>query len=278
MIRLNDKEAFSPIEYSYEVEAVLLRKESAFQEILVVKNPHFGRMMVLDGVVQLTSRDEFFYHEMLTHVVMQAHPAPRTVAVIGGGDGATVREVLKHSGVEKVFLVEIDEEIIKASKLFFPETALSLNDSRVEIKLMDGAEFVKAPECDIDVFIVDAGDIVGFAKSLFTEEFFLSLADCLTEEGMFVTHTGSMHFHRDTVVDVQNTLKKVLPVVDLYTTSLATYPGNWWTFAAASKKYDLRDSRRSFQIKTRYYDNEIHKQCFLTEKLYTRLMRRELDW
>ncbi len=278
MIRLNDKEPFSPIEYAYEVDAVLLRKESAFQEILVVENPYFGRMMVLDGIVQLTSRDEFFYHEMLTHVVMHAHPSPKTVAVVGGGDGAVLREVLKHSGIEKVFLVEIDEEIIKASKLFFPDMAASLDDPRVEIKLMDGAEFVRAPECYIDVFIVDAGDIVGFAKSLFAEEFFRSLADSLGDDGVFVTHTGSMHFHRNMVLDVQSTLKEILPVVDLYTASLATCPGNWWTFSAASKKYGLRDMRRPFQVKTRYYDDEIHKQCFITEKLYAKFMRGGLEW
>jgi spermidine synthase len=134
---------FVPIEYRYEIDRILYRGGSDFQKIMVFENPYFGRMLILDGIVQLTERDEFFYHEMLTHVVMHAHPNPRKVIVIGGGDGGTVREVLKHRTVEKVYFVEIDKKVIEISKKYFPTVSCGIDDPRVEIKNMDGAEFVR---------------------------------------------------------------------------------------------------------------------------------------
>ncbi len=116
MIKFFEKDPYAPIQYVYDVEKVLYKGKSKFQEIMVFENPYFGKILVLDGVVQLTERDEFIYHEMLTHVVMHAHPEAKTVAVIGGGDGGAVREVLKHDCVEKLYFIEIDEEVINTSK------------------------------------------------------------------------------------------------------------------------------------------------------------------
>ncbi|HXX56466.1 MAG TPA: polyamine aminopropyltransferase [Thermodesulfovibrionales bacterium] len=278
MIKFFEKDPYAPIQYVYGVEKVLYRGKSDFQEIMVIENAHFGKILVLDGVVQITEKDEFFYHEMLVHVVMHAHPNPKKVIVIGGGDGGTVREVLKHDSVEKVYFVEIDEEVINVSKEFFPSVAGGISDSRVEIKCMDGAEFVKGRSGDIDVIIVDSTDIVGFAKSLFTVEFFKSVKDCLTDEGMFVSLSESLHFHKDIVIEVQEALKLIFPVVDLYTATLATYAGNWWTFSAASKRHDLRKMRRDFRIATKYYTDEIHHQAFLPPGMYENLMQRKLQW
>ncbi|MBI1810923.1 MAG: spermidine synthase, partial [Nitrospirae bacterium] len=156
MIRFYEKDPYAPIQYTYEVENILYNGKSKFQEIMVIRNPHFGKMLILDGVVQITERDEFFYHEMLTHVALHAHPAPRKVIIIGGGDGGAVREVLKHKTVEKVYFIEIDEEVINVSRKFFPEVACDVDDPRVEIKCMDGAEFIKGRDSDIDAVIVDS--------------------------------------------------------------------------------------------------------------------------
>lgn len=278
MIKFFEKDPYSPIQYVYEVEKILYRGKSAFQEIMVFESPYFGKILVLDGVVQITERDEFFYHEMLTHVVMHAHPNPRSVVVIGGGDGGTVREVLRHDSVEKVYFIEIDEEVINVSKTFFPTVASGVNDKRVEIRCMDGAEFVKGRNNDIDIIIVDSTDIVGFAKSLFTVEFFKAVKDCLTDEGMFVTLSESLHFHKEVVIEVQEAMKLIFPIVDLYATPLATYPGNWWTFSAASKKYALREMRRDFKVDTMYYNDEVHYQSFLPPKTYAKLMQKKLRW
>src|SRR5512134_2033943 len=156
MIRFIEKDPYAPIQYTYEVSKILYSGKSKFQEIMVFENPFFGRILVLDGVVQITEKDELFYHEMLTHVVMNSHPDPRRVVVIGGGDGGTVREVLRHKSVEKVYFIEIDEEVINVSRKFFPSVASCVNDKRVDIKCMDGAEFVKSRKSDIDVVIVDS--------------------------------------------------------------------------------------------------------------------------
>jgi spermidine synthase len=278
MIKLFEKDPYAPIQYVYEVEDILYKGNSEFQEIMVVKNPHFGKMLILDGVVQITERDEFFYHEMLVHVLLHSHPNPRRVIVIGGGDGGVVREVLKHDTIEKVYFIEIDEEVINVSKKFFPDVACGVYDKRVEIKCMDGAEFVKGRDGDIDAVIVDSTDIIGFAKSLFTVEFFKSVKEALTAEGMFVSLSESLHFHKQMVIEVQEALKLIFPIVDLYTAPLATYAGNWWTFSAASKKLDLRSMRRKFNINTKYYSDEIHSQAFMPPKMYEKLMRKGLEW
>jgi spermidine synthase len=278
MITFFEKDPYAPIQYVYGVDKILHKSKSDFQEIMVIENPYFGNILVLDDVVQITERDEFFYHEMLVHVVMHAHPEPRNVIVIGGGDGGTVREVLKHDSVEKVYFIEIDEEVINVSRKFFPSVACGVDDRRVEIKCMDGAEFVKGRDSDIDVVIVDSTDIIGFAKSLFTVEFFKSVKDCLTDEGMFVTLSESLHFHKNIVIEVQEAMRLIFPTVDLYTASLATYAGNWWTFSAASKRHDLRSIRRPYTIDTKYYSDEIHHQAFMPPKMYEKLMQRKLQW
>jgi spermidine synthase len=279
MIKFNERAPYAPVEYLYDVEEILYKGKSKFQDIMVIKNPFYGRMMILDDVVQITERDEFFYHEMLTHVAMCAHQKPKKVIVIGGGDGGVVREVLKYKTVEKVFFIEIDEEVINISKRFFPAVSSGIDDLRVEIKIMDGAEFVqKRKASDIDAVIIDSTDIIGFARSLFTPDFFNHVKNCLAKEGMFVTHTESLHFHKDMVIEIQEVLKKVFPVVDLYTAPIATYPGNWWAFAVASKGPSPREIRNKTKINTKYYSDEIHRQSFMPKRMYERLMQRKLDW
>ncbi|MCX7913606.1 MAG: polyamine aminopropyltransferase [Thermodesulfovibrionales bacterium] len=278
MIKFFEKDPYSPIQYVYEVEKVLYKGRSAFQDIMVIQNPYFGKMLILDGVVQITEKDEFFYHEMLVHVLMHSHPNPRSIVVIGGGDGGAVREVLKHDLVEKVYFVEIDEEVISVSKKFFPNVASGIDDKRVEIRCMDGAEFIKEKINEIDVIIVDSTDIIGFAKSLFTVEFFKSVKNALHEDGMFVTLSESLHFHRNMVIEVQEALKLIFPIVDLYTAPLATYAGNWWTFSAASKKLPLREMRRQHKVVTKYFNAEIFYSSFLPLSVYENLMNKELSW
>ena len=278
MIEFVEKDPYAPIQYKYKVTDILYSGKSEFQEILVFENPFFGKILVLDGVVQLTEKDEFFYHEMLVHVVMHSHPDPRTVVVIGGGDGGTVREVLKHKSVEKVDFVEIDKEVIEVSKKYFPSIAKGIDNPRVELHVMDGAEFVRNRSSEVDLVIVDSTDIVGFAKSLFTKKFFRAIKNCLTENGMVVILSESLHFHKDIVVEVQETIGSVFPIVDLYAAPIATYGGNWWTFSVGSKKLDPREIRRKLSVKTKYYSREIHKCAFLPREMYERLMSDRLPW
>jgi spermidine synthase len=278
MIRFFEKDPYAPIQYTYEVTKILHHGKSKFQDIMVFENPFFGKVLVLDNVVQITERDEFFYHEMLVHVVMNSHPNPKKVVVIGGGDGGTVREVLKHKQVEKVYFIEIDEEVINVSKKFFPSVASGIDDRRVEIKCMDGAKFVKGRKSDIDIVIVDSTDIVGFAKSLFTGAFFKTVKNCLTDSGMFVTLSESLHFHKEIVREVQQTMRSVFPVVDLYTAPIATYAGNWWSFSVGSKKLDPREIRGRNRIRTHYYSSGVHAMSFMPKDMYERLLAGRLPW
>jgi spermidine synthase len=277
MVKFTETAPFVAVEYSYEVERILYKKKSPFQEIMVFENPYFGRMLILDGIVQLTERDEFFYHEMLAQVVMHAHPAPRNVVVIGGGDGGTVREVMKHKGVEKLYFVEIDREVIDVAREFFPAVAAAVEDPRVEVRAMDGAEFVKTAR-DIDAVIVDSTDPIGFARSLYADKFFSSVKKALSKDGFFVTHSESLLLHSDIVSEVQQTLSKIFPVVDLYTAPIATYPGNWWTFAVGSMKHNPRQTKRACRVPAKYYSAEIHKHAFVPRGLYKKIMSGDLPW
>jgi spermidine synthase len=278
MVKFTETAPFVAVEYQYEVEKILYKGKSTYQEIMVFENPYFGKILTLDGIVQLTERDEFFYHEMLAHVALHAHPDPKRVVVVGGGDGGTVREVCKHPGVEKVYFIEIDPEVIRISQEFFPAVSASVEDPRVEIRNMDGAEFVKSRSSDIDVVLVDSTDPIGFARTLFSDEFFSSVQGALAEEGFFVTHSESLLLHTDMVKEVQHSLRKTFPVVDLYTAPIATYPGNWWAFDIGSRKLDPKVMRRAFAMETKYYDDEIHQHAFVPRKFYERLLGGELQW
>ena len=271
-----EQDPFAPLQYSYPDARELHREESPYQRIQVLQHPFFGRMLALDGVVQLTERDEFFYHEMLVHVPMAVHPSPKRVLIVGGGDGGSLREALKHREVESATLVEIDPQVIEVAKRFFPTLALGYSDPRAEVVAMDGAALLRERRDAFDVIIVDAPDPVGHARTLFAASTFEAAWEALTSEGVFAAQTESLHFHRDFVRQTQLELGGVFPVVDLYTQALATYAGNWWTFSIATKGRDPRRPRRMAQVRTRYYSGEVHRRAFLPRRLRHRLLRGRL--
>ena len=271
-LRLIEADPYAPIRYTYEVTDLLYRGKSAYQDFAVVTNPFFGRMLILDGVVQFTERDEFYYHEMLAHVALHAMPAPRRVIVIGGGDGGVIREVMKHPTVEQAWVVDIDPEVGRVSRQFFPGVACGLSDPRVTEAPMDGARFLDEFDGTADAILVDSTDIVGFAKTLFTEAFFARAARILGPTGAFVTLSESLHFHLPMVREVQQTLRRAFARADLYTAPIATYGGNWWCFAVGTNGAGLRMPVRPPVTPTRYYCADIHQTSFLPAFLYERLM------
>jgi spermidine synthase len=268
----HESDPFAPINYAYEFEQILCQRKTSYQELLIFSNPFFGKVLALDGVVQLTERDEYFYHEMLSHVALHAHPRPVDVLVIGGGDGGTVRELVKHKGVKRVVLVELDREVIGASREHLPTLSSGLADPRVEIVEAEGSAFLAATRKKFDVIIVDSTDPVGPAASLFTARFLSRAHRALKPDGMFVAQTESLHFHRDFVREVQQKLAARFKVVALYTVPLATYAGNWWTFSIASKVHDPREMRRKHRVPTKYYAGDVHRHAFLPASLYKKLM------
>ena len=262
-----EQDPFSPVTYGYAIDKTLHLRRSAVQEIKVLQHPFFGRMLVLDNVVQLTERDEFLYHEMLVHVPLHSHPSPESVLIIGGGDGGALSEVLKHPTVVRVALVEIDPEVIEVSKSFFPGLARSFNAPGVIVHVEDGAEFLRRSQERFDVILVDTPDPVGPAKSLSTREFFAAASRALTEGGLFVMQSESLHFHIDLVNRVQALLRDPFPWVELYGVSLATYAGNWWSFSLASRAPIPRGPVRPPLPNTRFYCDEVHRQCFIPTRV-----------
>ena len=268
-----ERDPFSPIRYAYKAQQVVHREQTEFQEILVLDCAHFGRVLVLDGVVQLTESDEFFYHEMLTHVALHAHPQPENVLIIGGGDGGTLREVAKHSPVKIIDLVELDHRVVEVSRQYLPTVAASFDDPRLSMACMDGATFLQQSDRRFEVIIIDCTDPVGPAEGLFSDEFFADAINRLTPDGILVVQTESLHFHRSFVADVQRRLSQLFAIADLFTVSLATYAGNWWTFSIGSKRYDPREQARKCEVPTRYYSDDVHTHSFLPKSLYEKLMQ-----
>jgi len=271
-IHFFERDPYAPVRHCYAVNKVLYHTKSPYQEILVFENPFFGKVLVLDGVVQLTEKDEFIYHEMLAHVPLMAHPEPKKVLIIGGGDGGTLREVLKHKTVEEAVLVDIDKEVIETSKKFFPTLSKAFDDPRAIVVNEDGFKYLQDYENEFDVIIVDSTDPVGYAYALTTEEFFKMVFRALKEGGIYVGQSESIHYHLDTVRRFQNNLKAVFPIVDLYTAVIPTYAGYWWTFSIASKKYNVREPKRVKDFETKYYSEGVHKSSFLSEELYEKLI------
>jgi spermidine synthase len=271
-IHFFERDPYAPVRHCYAVDKVLYHTKSQYQEILVFENPFFGKVLVLDGVVQLTERDEFIYHEMLAHVPLMAHPNPKKVLIIGGGDGGTLREVLKHKTVEEAVLVDIDKEVIETSKKFFPNLSKSFEDPRAIVVNEDGVKYLQDYENEFDVIIVDSTDPVGFAYALTTKEFFQTVFRALKDDGIYVGQSESIHYHLDIVRRFQNNLKEVFPIVDLYTAVIPTYAGYWWTFSIASKKHNVREPKRVKDFETKYYSEGVHKNSFLSEELYEKLI------
>lgn len=256
---------------SLRLEETLLRQSTPYQELLVARTRAFGRMLVLDGTVQLTERDEFFYHEMLVHVPLAAHPAPRRVLVIGGGDGGTVREVLRHSGIERVDLVEIDAAVTEAAQRFLPDLAGSLADPRVTVRHVDGIAFVRAAaDRSYDIVLVDSTDPVGAAQGLFDGTFYREVARVVGASGILVAQSESPLLHLELIAKMAQGMRAAFGHAQLYLTPVPTYPSGLWSFLAASASVDVtRPHSLEVPSGTRYYTPAIHEAAFVLPPFVT---------
>lgn len=251
---------------SIKIKDVLCHYRSRFQEIAIFETERLGRMLVLDDITMLTEFDEFAYHEMIVHVPLLVHPKPAKILVIGGGDGGTVREILKHPEVEQVQVCEIDEEVINACREFLPSLASSFNDPRVEILYQDGARFVTQHPRTYDVVIVDSTDPIGPGQILFQREFYEAMKGALTEDGIAVTQCESMYLHKDVIKGVSSFARELYPILGYYYTLVPTYPSGLIGFLFCSLKYDPLtppSQERAAHLKDlRYYTPEVHQAAF----------------
>lgn len=253
---------------SFRVKELLDHGKSTFQTCDIYDTYEFGRLMMLDDMVMLTEKDEFFYHEMISHVPLCAHPDPRRVLVIGGGDGGTIREIARHRQVEDITIVEIDQLVVDMSKKHLPFTACGFNDPRVTLRVEDGIEFIKNQHDAWDVILIDSTDPVAFAEGLFHTDFYASVRDALTGDGIMVAQTEYPLIQKTLIGNIYSALKEIFPVREMYLTPIPTYPTGLWSFAFASKGVDpitdLNPDRISdFENQLKYYSEDIHKSAFV---------------
>ena len=250
-----------------ECNGILHSSRSSFQKIEVVESLDFGRMLVLDGVINLTERDEFVYHEMLAHVPLFSHPDPLKILIVGGGDGGTVREVLKHEGINRIQLVEIDREVIAVSKRYFPSLSSSLDHPKVNLLLMDAVQYVRDIKEKFDIILIDSTDpVIEQSEGLFSVPFYRDCLNALTEQGILASQVGDIFFETALVLDVFNKLKEVFPIVRIYLAPIPSYTLVPYSFAFCSKtihpEMGLGLSRFPKSIQTRYYNAQIHQAAF----------------
>lgn len=256
---------------SFKVDKVYFEHKTEHQHLMIFHNAMFGRVMVLDGIVQTTERDEFIYHEMLTHTPMFAHGNAKRVLIIGGGDGGILREVCKHQSVEHVTQVEIDQAVIDMAKQYLPaHSDGAFEDPRTNIVIADGIDFINSCEEKFDIIISDSTDPIGPGEVLFTSTFYAGCQRCLNEGGILVTQNGVAFMQLDEVDTTAQRLKPYFADVSFYTAAVPTYVGGVMTFAWASNQGGLREQTldviqqrfAAANIKTRFYNPGIHQGCF----------------
>ncbi|NPV89436.1 MAG: polyamine aminopropyltransferase [Firmicutes bacterium] len=259
---------------NWKIKQTLYRETTRFQELEVLETEELGRVMVLDGNIQVTEVDEFIYHEMIAHVPLYTHPRPREVLIIGGGDGGTAREALKHEGVS-IELVEIDPSVVEASKRYLPQMGGALDDPRVKVIIGDGIEYIEKCQKKYDVVIIDSSDPVGPAVGLFSEGFYRQVHRVLNEDGLLIAQTESPSFNRDLLAGVNQTLKDIFPLVRVCLTSIPCYLAGFWTFTVASKRYDPTGEIRRAGLDSgyRYYTPEVHQAAFVLPPFIKAILR-----
>ncbi|MBD8071619.1 spermidine synthase [Bacillus sp. PS06] len=258
-----------------KINKTLHTEQTEFQKLDMVETAEFGNMLILDGMVMTTQKDEFVYHEMVAHVPLFTHPKPENVLVVGGGDGGVIREVLKHPSVKKATLVDIDGKVIEYSKQYLPEIAGKLDDPRVDVKVDDGFLHIAKSENEYDVIMVDSTEPVGPAVNLFTKGFYAGISKALKEDGIFVAQTDNPWFTPELITNVQRDVKEIFPITRLYIANIPTYPSGLWTFTIGSKKHDPLEvsDDRFHDIETKYYTKELHKAAFVLPKFVADLVK-----
>ncbi len=261
------------VKLSIKVSEQLHFEKSDYQTISVYDSPEFGRFLTLDGVMMLTEKDEFIYHEMIAHIPMSVNKGIKSVLVIGAGDGGVLRELSKYKTIEKIDLVEIDERVIEVSKQFLEKTAIGFSDPRVNIVIADGLRFIRHIENEYDLIIVDSTDPSGPGEVLFTKEFYGNCHRALTDDGIMVNQHESPFYKGDAeeMMRAHARISPSFPICRVYQAHIPTYPSGHWLFGFASKKYHpLKDFDESYfnslDIKTRYYTTNLHKGAFYLPK------------
>lgn len=263
------------LKVSYRIKEVVYEEKTAYQHLMIVESCDFGRMLVLDGVVQTTSVDGHIYNEMISHVPISIHPSPKKVLIIGGGDCGVAREVCKYEDVERIDMVEIDRSVVAACKKYLPVVSGNLSDPRVHYTFEDGIVLASTKQNEYDVIIVDSSDPVGPAQALFEQTFYESVYHALKEDGLMVCQSQSPIFHKKTMLNSYQYLGGIFPHVKLYTAVVPTYPGGLWSFTIGSKRSISPVTKKVKTCNTKYVNEQIIESCFSLPQFITQLLKRE---
>lgn len=268
--------------FSIRVDKQLYSAKSDFQRIDVFESKEFGRFLTLDGLMMVTEKDEFIYHDMIVHIPMAANPEIKKVLVIGAGDGGTVRELTRYNSIEKIDMVEIDAMVVDACCKFIPQTASKLDDPRVTLFFEDGLKFVRDKVNAYDLIIVDSTDPFGPGEGLFTKEFYGNCYKALTAEGILVNQHECPYYdsYAKSMKRAHDRIVELFPIAKVYQAHIPTYPSGHWLFGFASKKIDPiadLDAERwnALGLKTKYYNTELHKGCFAIPNYVIELLEND---
>ena len=268
------------VKFSIRVERQLYSGQSEFQRIDVFESPEFGRFLTLDGYMMLTERDEFIYHEMITHVPLAVHPKVKRVLVIGAGDGGVIRELVRYPEIEDIDLVEIDELLVEVCRKYLPQTACRLDDPRVHIHYEDGLKYIRSCEDEYDLILVDSTDPFGPGEGLFTREFYGNCFKALKDDGIMINQHESPFYAEDAAAcqSMHKLIVESFPISKIYQAHIPTYPSGHWLFGFASKKYhplrDLDETRWNLRgLSCKYYTTTLHKGAFYIPAYVERLLK-----
>lgn len=267
------------VKLSVQVNRQLYSEENEYIRLDIFESPEFGRFLTVDGYIITTERDEFIYHEMMTHVPMAVHPDPRKILVFGAGDGGVVRELLKYPDVEQIDMVEVNEGVVEACMKYLPFSASGLTDPKVTIYSDNSLRFIRHIENEYDVIIVDSAGFYGPGESLLSREFYGSCYKALKDDGIMVNQHQSPFYDEDRL-ETQKAHKRIVesfPISRVYQAHIPSYPSGYWLFGFASKGYhpvkDLRAKKwKSLNIETRYYTTNLHRGCFALPAYVERML------
>ncbi|XP_035697345.1 spermidine synthase-like [Branchiostoma floridae] len=266
---------------SLEVEEVLYHGRSKYQDVLVFKSKTYGNVLVLDGVIQCTERDEYSYQEMIAHLPLMSHPNPKKVLLIGGGDGGVLREIAKHSCVESVVQCEIDDKVIEVSKKYLPKMACGYDNPKLTVNIGDGFDFMKKNKGSFDIIITDSSDPIGPAEALFQKSYYELMKEALRPGGIVCTQGECMWLHLDLIRDMQDFCGSLYPHVAYSYCTIPTYPSGQIGFVLCSTNPDTNfmDPVRKFteeqleELNIRYYNADIHRASFVLPQFVKKALK-----
>ena len=267
------------VRFSIKVDKPLYTGQSEFQRIDVFESKEFGRFFTLDGLMMVTEKDEFIYHDMIVHVPMATNPDIKNVLVIGAGDGGTVRELTRYSTIDTIDMVEIDKLVVDVCKEYLPLTACKLDDPRVHLYFEDGLKYIRSKENIYDLIIVDSTDPFGPGEGLFTKEFYGNCFKALKEDGILVNQHESPYYedYAKSMQRAHKRIREIFPICRVYQAHIPTYPSGHWLFGFASKKFDPlthvdEQAWNCLGLNTNYYNTEIHKGSFALPNYVKKLL------